>query len=52
MDLHVASSAQGDKVLFGIVAEQAALPNMMHLEFSHAPAMLAAPPIPLQHSFV
>jgi hypothetical protein len=49
MDLVVASSAQGDEILFGIIAEQTTLSNMMHLEFTHAPAMLAAPAVSLQN---
>lgn len=41
--------AQGDQVLFGIVAEQAPWLNMMDLELIHAAAVLAAPSVPLEH---
>ena len=47
----MAPGAQGDQILFGIITEQAARLNMMHLEFTHAPAMLAAPPVSLQYLF-
>jgi hypothetical protein len=48
MDLLVASCAQSDEVVFGIVAEQAPWPNVMNLELTHAAAVLAAPPVSLQ----
>ena len=49
MDLLVASSAQSDEILFGIITEKAARLNMMHLEFTHRSAMLAPPPISLEY---
>jgi hypothetical protein len=49
--LLVTPSTQGDQILFGIITELAARLNMMHLEFTHGSAMLAAPPISLQYFF-
>jgi len=49
MNLFVALSAQGDQILFGIIAEPATRLNMMHLEFTHRSAMLTAPPVSLQY---
>jgi hypothetical protein len=51
MDLFVTRRAQGDQILFGIITEPAARLNMMHLEFTHRSAMLAAPPVSLQYFF-
>lgn len=51
MDLLVASDAQGDEVLFGIVTEQTALSSMVNLQFTHRSAALATPPVSLQGSF-
>jgi len=49
MSARVTRSAQGDEVLFDIVSEQAALPQVMHLEFTHSSAILAAPAISPQY---
>jgi len=43
----VTRSAQGDQVLFRIVAEQAPCLKVMNLESTHAAAMLAAPSVSL-----
>ncbi len=45
MDLFVTRSAQGDQVLFRIVAEQAARLNMVHLEVCHTATILTAPAV-------
>jgi hypothetical protein len=50
VDLLVAVSAQGNQVLLGIVAKQTALPNMMELEITQRPAVLAPPSVSLEHS--
>jgi hypothetical protein len=52
MTLLVAPGTQSDEVLVRVIAEQAARPNVMNLESTLEPAMLAAPPVSLQHSFV
>jgi hypothetical protein len=49
--LAVAPDAQGDQILFRIITEQAARLNMMHVQFTHRSAMLAAPPVSLQYFF-
>jgi len=49
MDLFVTRSAQGDQVLFSVVAEQAAWLNVMNLELTHTPAILATPSVSLQN---
>jgi hypothetical protein len=51
MDLVVTQGAQSDQIPFGVVTEQAARLNMMHLEFAHGTTVLAAPPIALQYFF-
>jgi hypothetical protein len=51
VDVFVAPDAQGDQIHFAIITEQAARLNMMHLEFTHRSAVLAAPPISLQYFF-
>jgi hypothetical protein len=45
----VTRCAQSDEVLFGIVSEQAALPNVMNLEFAHGSTLLATPAVSTQH---
>ena len=52
MDLIVAPSAQSDEVFVRVIAEQTARSNVVNLEFPLTPALLAAPPVSLQHSFV
>ena len=52
MDFFVAPGTQSDQVFVRVIAEQAARPNVMNLEFPLTPALLAAPPVSLQHSFV
>jgi hypothetical protein len=50
--LLVALSAQGNQVLLGIIAKQAARSNMMELEIIQRPAALALPSVSLKHSSV
>ena len=45
----VTSSAEGNQVLFGVIAKSASGANAMNLEFGRAAAVLAAPAVPLQH---
>ena len=52
MDFFVATSTQSDEVFVRVIAEQTARSNVMNLEFPLTPALLAAPPVSLQHSFV
>jgi hypothetical protein len=52
MDLFVAPGTQSDQVFVRVIAEQTARSNVMNLEFPLTPALLAAPPVSLQHSFV
>jgi hypothetical protein len=47
----VARVAQSDPIIFGIITEQTARLNMMHLEFTHGSAVLATPPVSLQYLF-
>ncbi len=49
MDFLVASGADGDEVLLGIVAQSASWMDVVNLEVSRAAAGLAAPGVPLQH---
>jgi len=51
MDLFVTPSTQGDQIPFGIITQPAARLNVMHLEFTHRSAMLAAPPVSFQYFF-
>ena len=51
-DLLVAPGTQSDQVVVRIIAEQTARSNVMNLEFPLTPALLAAPRVSLQHSFV
>ena len=41
----VALSAQRDKIFRGIISEQAARLDVMHLKVPYGPAVLATPPI-------
>jgi len=43
MELFVAARTQCDQIRFRVVSEQAALLNVMHLEFAHGSAILAPP---------
>ena len=52
MDLFVAPGTQSDQVFVRVIAEQTARSNVMNLEFPLTPALLAAPPVSLQHCFV
>ncbi len=49
MGVVVASHAEGDQVLLGIVAQSAAWMDVMNLEVGRAAAALAAPAVALQH---
>ena len=50
MNLFVTQSAQGEQILFSIVAELAPLRQMMHLHVCRRTAILTPPPISFQHS--
>ncbi len=49
MNNFVAAGAEGDEVLFGVVAEGAPRVDVVDLEVGTPAAALAAPPIALQH---
>jgi hypothetical protein len=49
MEFLMTPGAEGDEVLFGIVAESAPRADVMDLEVGRAAAGLAAPGVPLQH---
>ncbi len=49
MHILVALGAESDQILVGIVSEAAPRVDMVNLQFSQSPTVLAAPPIALQH---
>ena len=49
MDILVAGGAEGNQVVLGIVSQPAPGVNVVDLEVCAPPAVLAAPPIALQH---
>ena len=48
MNVAMAATTEGDKVLGGIISEQASRANVVDMEIVWAPAVLASPSIALQ----
>ena len=49
MQVAMASGADRDQILLGIITQPTARLHMMHLKLSDAPTKLAAPPVALQY---